>query len=86
MSPRPLPVPEKRLLTRAEAAVYCGLGPTARPPVAPKRIRPGKQGLRYDRLDLDRWIESLDTDASAEPTAQDYLDRLDDAERQGAGR
>ncbi len=69
--------PAKRLLTRAEAAAYCGLG-SSLPPVRPKRIRPGKQGLRYDVRDLDAWIDNLDRTDEAD--ANDWLNRLDDKE------
>ena len=50
--------PTKRLLTRDEAAQYCGLG-SSPVPVPAKRVRPGKQGLRYDVRDLDEWIDNL---------------------------
>ncbi|KMO32512.1 hypothetical protein VQ02_23495 [Methylobacterium variabile] len=72
---RPLPLPTSRLLNRAEAAAYLGLGATAPLPVTPKRVRPGKQGLRYDVRDLDRWIDSLEMGEIGE-TDEDLLDRL----------
>jgi hypothetical protein len=51
-----------RLLTPAEAASYVGLGIAAfrnNCPVRPKRIRPGRQGLRWDVRQLDEWIDTL---------------------------
>ncbi|RVU17466.1 hypothetical protein [Methylobacterium oryzihabitans] len=76
-APRSLPLPTARLLNRGEAAAYLGLGPAAPLPVAPKRVRPGKQGLRYDLRDLDRWIDSLEAGPETETDAQ-LLDRLID--------
>ncbi|KFG68667.1 hypothetical protein JH26_14405 [Microvirga sp. BSC39] len=67
--------PSKRLLTRAEAAAYCGLG-SSPPPVKPKRIRPGKQGLRYDVRDLDEWIDRLDS-GDHDSSGKNWLDELD---------
>ncbi|ACL56955.1 hypothetical protein Mnod_1967 [Methylobacterium nodulans ORS 2060] len=55
-----LPLPPARMLTRAQAAAYLGLGATAPIPVAPKRLRPGKQGLRYDVRQLDAYLDALE--------------------------
>lgn len=76
--------PHKRLLTRAEAAAYCGLG-SAPPPVRPKRIRPGKQGLRYDVRDLDEWIDRLDR-GEQDSASKDWLAELDNEENEGSRR
>jgi hypothetical protein len=65
---RVLPLPHKRLLTRQEAAEYCGMGSqsfVANCPVPAKRVRPGQRGLRYDVHDLDAWIDRLAADAEA---------------------
>ncbi|WP_238310239.1 hypothetical protein [Methylobacterium organophilum] len=62
------------MLNRSEAASYLGLGATAAIPVQPKRVRPGKQGLRYDVRDLDRWIDSLETGEHVE-SIEDLLNR-----------
>jgi hypothetical protein len=72
----------KRLLTKKEAAEYCGTK-TFLPPVSPKRIRPGKQGLRYDVRDLDRWIDGL---AEGEADEADWLAKLDDGSDASPGR
>jgi hypothetical protein len=51
-----------RLLTPAQAAAYLGIGLQAfhsNCPVRPKRIRPGRQGLRWDVRQLDEWIDML---------------------------
>ncbi|MGY6411318.1 MAG: hypothetical protein ACXIUV_09885 [Alkalilacustris sp.] len=55
---------ERRMLSLAEAASYCGLSVAhfkAVCPVAPVELRPGK--LLYDRQDLDRWIDNAKTGA-----------------------
>jgi len=70
--------PFKRLLTRAEAAAYCGLG-SSPPPVRPKRVRPGKQGLRYDVRDLDEWIDRLER-GEHDSGDRDWLAELDNEE------
>ena len=62
------------MLTRAQAAEYIGLGPSAPIPVTPKRVRPGKQGLRYDVRKLDIYLDSLNDGEDVE-TEQDLLDR-----------
>jgi hypothetical protein len=71
------------MLTALEAAEYCGRG-TAPPPIPPKRVKPGKQGMRYDVRDLDRWLDSLDEAQQDEHSATEWLDRLDHAQHQGA--
>ena len=77
-----LPLPEKRLLTGDEAASYCGVSVNtfrARVRVAPVKIG---HSVRYDRLDLDRWITRQNR---SEPlTGDDWLEKLD--EGQGVGR
>jgi hypothetical protein len=81
---RALTAPTKRLLTRAEAAQYCGLG-SSPPPVRPKRIRPGKQGLRYDVRDLDAWIDNLGR-GDQDSGSRDWLAELDNEENEGSRR
>ena len=51
-----------RLLTRRQAAAYCGVGTEtfATPcPVRPVSVGPGKRLERYDIVALDRWIDLL---------------------------
>ncbi len=51
-----------RLLTREQAAIYCGVsGPTfsVHCPVRPISLGPGKRLERYDIHSLDRWIDTL---------------------------
>lgn len=62
-STRSVGLPDSRLLTPPEAADYCRL---SRPLFDRTcRVRPigfnGGRVLRYDRLDLDKWIEDLKT-------------------------
>lgn len=62
-SPRAVGLPDSRLLTPPEAADYCRL---SRPLFDRTcRVRPigfdGGRVLRYDRLDLDQWIEAMKT-------------------------
>jgi hypothetical protein len=69
-----------RLLTRAQAAAYCGVSaPTfnARCPIRPVSLGPGKRLERFDLNALDRWIDALAAqDLKHEP---DWLSRLDEA-------
>lgn len=51
-----------RLLTRTEAAAYCGLSIaafTALCPVRPISLGNDKRLERYDIVELDKWIDSL---------------------------
>lgn len=77
--------PSKRLLNRVEALAYCGLGPSSNVPVRPKRVRPGKQGLRYDVRDLDEWIDRLDQ-GGQDSGSRDWLAELDNEENEGSRR
>jgi len=57
-----------RLLTRQQAASYCGVGIETfamRCPVRPISLGPGKRLERYDILVLDRWIDRLHNGGSA---------------------
>jgi hypothetical protein len=73
-----------RLLSTAEAAMYCGIGVESflnQCPVRAKRVRPGRRGLRYDVRQLDEWIDSLPAaDGEHDPkpiTPSDWLRTLD---------
>lgn len=68
---------EARMLTRVQAAEYSGLGTRfARCcPVRPKRVAPGQQGLRYDRAELDRWLDTLPKDGQ-DATRQSWQERF----------
>lgn len=51
----------KRLLSRVEAASYCGMSVESfsnNCNVRPIRVRSGQRGLRYDLHDLNDWIDS----------------------------
>ncbi len=67
--------PEPRLLTRAQAAAYCGMSlPTFERlcPVDPVDLR--MRGYLYDRKVLDRWIDGLSGPRSQED--EDWLGKL----------
>lgn len=73
---------EPRLLNKVQAASYCGMHSTtfaANCTVRPVRVYPGERGLRWDRFDLDRWIDSLRS-GERHMTASDWLERLGNAE------
>ena len=67
-----------RLLTREQAAIYCGISvPTfsVHCPVRPVSLGPGKRLERYDIHSLDRWIDTLS--GLAPPTGKDWLAALE---------
>jgi len=74
-----------RLLTKKEAAAYCRLSVGAFTRVCPVRaiaLQSGNPRLaRYDKIDLDAWIEQLkngpNAGGSSELGPEDYLARLD---------
>jgi hypothetical protein len=71
-----LNVIEKRMLNDAEAASYCGLPAKhfkAACPVQPVQL--GGNALRYDKRDLDQWIDS-EKSGGAEASRDDILRRL----------
>lgn len=82
MSRSRLPL-EPRLLSRELAAAYCGVSiPTFEGacPVIPVKIT---NRVLYDRVALDRWLDSLGGPDAKLP-AEDWLGRLDnDHARQG---
>jgi hypothetical protein len=54
--------PEPRLLTQAQAASYCGVCVEVFRNACPVRpIKMLDRIPRYDRFDLDRWLDSLST-------------------------
>lgn len=67
-----------RLLTREQAAIYCGVsGPTfsVHCPVRPISLGPGKRLERYDIRSLDRWIDTLS--GAAASSGKDWLAALE---------
>lgn len=79
---------EGRLLTRAEAAAYCALSvPTFNMlcPVAPVPLGLGKRQKRFDRYDLDKWIDGLKGD-EAKSDFDRALELLDGNEKNGHPR
>jgi hypothetical protein len=69
-----------RLLTRIQAAIYCGISvPTlsVHCPVRPISLGPGKRLERYDIHSLDRWIDTLS--GVAESSGKDWLAALEPA-------
>lgn len=72
-------LPVKRLLTKQEAAAYCGVSVNTL--IAHVRISPVNIGncVRYDIRDLDRWIDARANSAPVETmTGDEWLDRLDE--------
>ncbi|TXN73444.1 hypothetical protein [Methylobacterium sp. WL6] len=78
MTRQVVPLPAARLLTRAQAASYCGLSTIVfqrECDVCP--IRFGANTVqRYDRRDLDHWIDRLKGEPDA-PSFDQWLDALD---------
>jgi hypothetical protein len=69
--------PFKRLLTRAEAAAYCGMSLTSFESICPVRalaLGPDKRLQRYDIQALNEWIDRLGSTGSASgKTKEDRL-------------
>ena len=67
---------EPRLLSRKQAALYCGMCAATFDRICP--VNPVDIGLRnhlFDRQDLDRWIDGLN---AGKLGATDWLGRLGD--------
>lgn len=77
--------PMPRLLTKHQAAAYCGLSsPTfcERCPVEPVALGEGERLKRWDIRALDRWIDSL---AKNEDASQvDWLTKIGEQDGRGA--
>jgi len=68
---------EPRLLSREQAATYCGVSaPTfiSECPVTPIKIR---TRVLYDRRSLDRWLDSLSADEAKSLSREKWLALLD---------
>ncbi len=68
-----------RLLTKAEAAAYCGIGTAtfeAHCPVRPIALGQSKRLERFDRVALNKWIDRLADDDDA--VSRDWLAEMDD--------
>jgi hypothetical protein len=75
-----------RLLTKAEAAAYCGVSVGAfftRCPVRPIAMSEDKRLERYDVVELDKWIDSLKAHAPKRGSA--WLETMDDDDDQSSG-
>lgn len=71
--------PPNRLLTKSQAAQYCGLsvqtfGVTC--PVRPIALGEGVRMHRYDVRDIDKWIDSFKAGVVDEDDPFKALDRL----------
>ena len=67
-----------RLLTKAEAAAYCGVGVATfetHCPVRPIALGQSKQLERFDRVALNKWIDRL-TDGD-DVVSRDWLAEMD---------
>lgn len=68
-----------RLLTKSQAAQYCGLsvstfGVTC--PVLPISLGVGVRMQRYDVRDIDKWIDSFKAGGASRSLADQLLDAL----------
>jgi hypothetical protein len=66
-----------RLLTRRQAAAYCGVSVPTFDGICPIKavaLGTGKRLERFDRISLDRWISSLA--AGQLPVSKDWLAEL----------
>jgi hypothetical protein len=71
-----LTVVDKRMMNEAEASSYCGLPSKHFKAVCPVQpLNLGGKGLRYDKQDLDQWIDSEKSDGS-DVTATSVLGKL----------
>ena len=79
---------QPRLLTKQDAADYCSVSVPIFDqvcPVKPVRLMDGRERLlRYDVVDLDRWIEDRKGNG-ASSSADAWLDRLGNGGRSGEG-
>lgn len=67
-----------RLLTRAQAAVYCGVSIpvfSTQCPVRPIALGPSKRLERYDIVALNRWIDEMSGEGPSTP--KNWLSLLD---------
>jgi len=72
--------PEPRMLTQAQAALYCGMGVKAFRATCPIIATTLRDGLsRFDRYKLDEWLDSLSVH-SAGSAPIDWLGKLFEAE------
>lgn len=72
-------LPTVRLLTKREAAQYCGLSAATFGgvcPVRPIALGEGARMHRYDVRDLDKWIDGLKAPAQTNSLAMMLLDKL----------
>jgi hypothetical protein len=70
-----------RLFTRAQAAAYCQVSEEvfiAKCPVPPIKMGESVRLYRWDRQELDRWLDSLASGSPAlAPNGQEWIDRLE---------
>jgi hypothetical protein len=74
-----------RLLSRAQAASYCGLGITTFTmlcPVRPVALGKNRRLERFDVVALDEWIDGLSSDSAASGT--DWLAAVDKRHDRGS--
>ncbi|WP_322883266.1 hypothetical protein U8C37_09985 [Sinorhizobium medicae] len=69
-------LPSARLLTKTQAASYCGLSPATFGgvcPVKPIALGEGVRMHRYDVRDIDNWIDSFKTGGAVPPSKFEEL-------------
>jgi hypothetical protein len=78
MSARPKYMPEPRLFDREQAASYCGLSPDMFErccPVAARRFGTGAHPpKRWDRVEIDKWLDSGASQLQSVPEWRDWLE------------
>jgi hypothetical protein len=73
-----------RLLTRAQAAAYCQVSEpifTAKCPVVPVRMGESARLARWDKHEIDRWLDSLS--GVSWSGVNSWLDRLSEGSKHG---
>jgi predicted DNA-binding transcriptional regulator AlpA len=66
------------LLTKQEAAAYCGMSPATFHAICPvEPIRFSERTIRFDRVALDDWIDGLKPKAASDKTIDEWIEGMD---------